>query len=125
MLSLAAGPLLPAVENDAADHGQDEGFGLLRFVAVLSLLIAGALPLCGVFAGERSNGVRATAIVLDALSLLNGALSLLQGGGISVVPGIAPGRQAATTTRGGRPRNARSGFSSSSTHPGRTTRATD
>ncbi|MER5431841.1 hypothetical protein [Streptomyces sp. NPDC002588] len=45
VLNLAAGALLPAVVNDAADHGQDEGSGLLRFVAVLSLLIAGALLL--------------------------------------------------------------------------------
>ncbi|MCX4761765.1 hypothetical protein OG562_12420 [Streptomyces sp. NBC_01275] len=88
VLNLAAGALLLAVVNDAADHGQDEGAGLLRFVAVLSLLIAGALLLCGVFAGQRSNGIRVTVIVIEALSLLSGVLGLLQGG-VSVLPGIA------------------------------------
>ncbi|MFJ9004032.1 hypothetical protein [Streptomyces canus] len=46
----------------------------VRVQAVLSLLIAGALLLCGVFAGK--------------LSLLSGVLDLLQGGGVSVLPGI-------------------------------------
>ncbi|WP_234441239.1 MULTISPECIES: hypothetical protein [Streptomyces] len=89
VLNLAAGALLLAVVNDAADHGQDEGAGLLRFVAVLSLLIAGALLLCGVLAGKRSNGIRVTVIVIEALSLLSGVLGLVQGGGVSVLPGIA------------------------------------
>ena len=89
VLNLAAGGLLLAVVNDAADHGRDEGAGLLRFVAVLSLLIAGALLLCGVFAGKRSKGIRVTVIVIEALSLLSGVLGLLQGGGVSVLPGIA------------------------------------
>lgn len=88
VLNLAAGALLLAVVNDAADHGQDEGAGLLRFVAVLSLLIAGALILCGALAGKRSNGVRVTVIVIEALSLLSGLLGLFQGGGVSVLPGI-------------------------------------
>ncbi|MFE9438225.1 hypothetical protein ACFYO2_04280 [Streptomyces sp. NPDC006602] len=88
VLNLAAGFLLLALVNDAADHGQDEGAGLLRFLAVLSLLIAGALLLCGVFAGKRSNGIRVTVIVIEALSLLSGVLGLLQGS-VSVLPGIA------------------------------------
>ncbi|WP_405767701.1 hypothetical protein [Streptomyces sp. NBC_01538] len=88
VLNLAAGFLLLAVVNDAVDHGQDEGAGALRFVAVLSLLIAGALLLCGLFAGGRSNGIRVTVIVIEALSLTSGALGLLQGGGVSVLPGI-------------------------------------
>ncbi|MDQ0760606.1 hypothetical protein [Streptomyces canus] len=87
VLNLAAGFLLLALVNDAADHGQDEGAGLLRFLAVLSLLIAGALLLCGVFAGKRSNGIRVTVIVIEALSLLIGVLGLLQGG-FSALPGI-------------------------------------
>ncbi|MCX5336169.1 MULTISPECIES: hypothetical protein [unclassified Streptomyces] len=89
VLNLAAGALLLAVVNNAADHGQDEGAGLLRFVAVLSLLIAGALLLCGVFAGKRSNGIRVTVIVIEVLSLLSGVVGLLKGGGASVLPGIA------------------------------------
>ncbi|UUU19153.1 hypothetical protein [Streptomyces sp. DSM 40750] len=89
VLNLAAGALLLVVVNDAVDHGQDEGSGLLRFVAVLSLLIAGALLLCGAFAGKRSNGIRVMVIVIEALSLLSGVLGLLQGGGVSVLPGIA------------------------------------
>ncbi|MGY1502697.1 hypothetical protein ACW4TU_39995 [Streptomyces sp. QTS52] len=89
VLNLAAGALLLAVVNDAADHGQDEGAGLLRFLAVLSLLIAGALLLCGVFADRRLNGIRVTVIVIEALSLLSGVLGLLQGAGVSVLPGIA------------------------------------
>ncbi|WP_405639468.1 hypothetical protein [Streptomyces sp. NBC_00019] len=89
LLNLAAGALLLAVVNNAADHGQDEGAGLLRFVAVLSLLIAGALLLCGVFAGKRSNGIRVTVIVIEVLSLLSGVVGLLKGGGASVLPGIA------------------------------------
>jgi hypothetical protein len=89
VLNLAAGFLLLAVANDAADHGQDEGAGLLRFLAVLSLLIAGALLLCGVFAGKRSNGIRVAVIVIEALSLLSGVLGLFQGGGVSVLPSIA------------------------------------
>jgi hypothetical protein len=88
VLNLAAGFLLLALVNDAADHGQDEGAGLLRFLAVLSLLIAGALLLCGVLAGKRSNGIRVTVIVIEALSLLSGVLGLLQGS-VSVLPGIA------------------------------------
>ncbi|MFF7946353.1 hypothetical protein [Streptomyces griseorubiginosus] len=88
VLNLAAGFLLLAVVNDAVDHGQDEGAGLLRFVAVLSLLIAGALLLCGVLAGKRSNGIRVTVIVIEALGLLSGVLGLFQGGGVGVVPGI-------------------------------------
>jgi hypothetical protein len=55
--------------------------------AVLSLLIAGALLLCGVLAGRRSNGIRVTVVVIEALSLLSGVLGLLQGGGGSVLPG--------------------------------------
>ncbi|MGW3101235.1 hypothetical protein [Streptomyces sp. NPDC001100] len=89
VLNLAAGFLLLAVVSDAVDHGQDEGAGLLRFVAVLSLLIAGALLLCGVFAGKRSNGIRVTVIVIEALSLLSGVLGLFQGGGVGVLPSIA------------------------------------
>ncbi|WP_240982684.1 hypothetical protein [Streptomyces sp. S3(2020)] len=89
VLNLAAGAVLLAVVNDAVDHGQDEGTGALRFVAVLSLLIAGALLLCGVFAGKRSNGLRVTVIVIEALSLLSGVVGLLRGGGVSVLPGIA------------------------------------
>ncbi|MDQ1045302.1 hypothetical protein [Streptomyces sp. V4I2] len=88
VLNLAAGFLLLALVNDAADHGQDEGAGLLRFLAVLSLLIAGALLLCGVFAGKRSNWIRVTVIVIEALSLLSGVVGLLQGG-VSVLLGIA------------------------------------
>ncbi|MFE2212597.1 hypothetical protein ACFW93_11575 [Streptomyces canus] len=56
--------------------------------AVLSLLIAGALLLCGVLAGRRSNRIRVTVVVIEALSLLSGVLGLLQGGGVSVLPGI-------------------------------------
>ncbi|MEU1513260.1 hypothetical protein ABZ490_14040 [Streptomyces sp. NPDC005811] len=89
VLNLAAGAVLLAVVSDAADHGRDEGVGLLRFVAVLSLLIAGALLLCGVLAGKRLNGIRVTVIVIEALGLLIGVLGLLQGGGVSVLPGIA------------------------------------
>ncbi|GAA0307857.1 hypothetical protein ACKI1I_04305 [Streptomyces turgidiscabies] len=88
VLNLAAGFLLVAVVNDAVDHGRDEGAGLLRFVAVLSLLIAGALLLCGVFAGKRVNGIRVTVIVVEALGVLIGVVSLFQGGGVSVLPGI-------------------------------------
>ena len=57
-------------------------------VAVLTSPIAGAPPLCGVFAGKRSNGIRVTVIGIEALSLLSGVLGLLQGG-VSVLPGIA------------------------------------
>ncbi|GAA3853872.1 hypothetical protein GCM10023084_05150 [Streptomyces lacrimifluminis] len=89
VLNLAVGFLLLALVNDAADHGQEEGAGLLRFLAVLSLLMAGALLLCGVFAGKRSNGIRVTVVVIEALSLLSGVLGLLQGGGVPVLPGIA------------------------------------
>jgi hypothetical protein len=88
VLNLAAGFLLLALVNDAADHGQDEGAGLLRFLAVLSLLIAGVLLLCGVFAGKRSNGIRVTVIVIEALSLLTGVLGLFQGAGVSGLPSI-------------------------------------
>ena len=88
VLNLAAGGLLLVVVNDAAEHGRDEGAGLLRFVAVLSLLIAGALLLCGVFAGKRSNGIRVTIIVIEALGLLSGVLGLINGGGVSVFPGL-------------------------------------
>jgi hypothetical protein len=62
--NLAAGVPLQTVVDNAAVHGQDEGAGPLRFVAVLLLLIAGAL-------------------------LLSDVLGLLQGGGVSVLPGIA------------------------------------
>ncbi|WP_105968465.1 hypothetical protein [Streptomyces geranii] len=88
VLNLAAGFLLLAVVNDAVDHGDDEGVGLLRFVAVLTLLVAGALLLCGVFAGTRANGIRVTIIVVEALSLLSSVVGLLQGGGVGVLPGI-------------------------------------
>lgn len=84
VLNLAAGFLLLAVVNDEVDHGQDEGAGLLRFVAVFSLVVAGALLLCGVFAGTRSNGIRVTVIVIEALSLLSGVVGLLNGGGVSI-----------------------------------------
>ncbi|MDT0572954.1 hypothetical protein RM704_36795 [Streptomyces sp. DSM 3412] len=58
-------------------------------MGVLSLLIAGALILCGALAGKRSNGVRVTVIVIEALSLPSGLLGLFQGGGgVSVLPGI-------------------------------------
>jgi len=43
----------------------------------------GALLLCGVFAGKRSNGIRVTVIVIKALGLLSGVLGLLQGGAAS------------------------------------------
>ncbi|MFF7841806.1 hypothetical protein ACFZC6_23800 [Streptomyces ossamyceticus] len=88
MLNLAAGALLLAVVSDAVEHGQDEGVGLIRFVAVLSLLIAAALLLCGVLVGRRSNAVRVTVVVVEAVSLVGGVLGLLQGGGVSVLPGI-------------------------------------
>ncbi|WP_234478056.1 hypothetical protein [Streptomyces sp. MBT65] len=88
VLNVVAGFLLLAVVSDAVDHGQDEGTGLLRFVAVLSLLIAGVLLLCGVFARTRSNGIRVTVIVIEALSLLSSVVGLLEGGGVGVVPGI-------------------------------------
>ncbi|MFF7266337.1 hypothetical protein ACFZCL_39565 [Streptomyces sp. NPDC008159] len=58
VLNAAAGALLLAVVSDAVEHGQDEGVGLIRFVAVLSLLIAAALLLCGVLMGKRSNAIR-------------------------------------------------------------------
>ena len=61
----------------------------LWVLAVLSLLIAGALLLCGVLAGRRSHGIFVTVIVIEALSLLSGVPGLLQGGGVSVLPGIA------------------------------------
>ncbi|WP_330346992.1 hypothetical protein [Streptomyces sp. NBC_00582] len=44
----------------------------------------GGLPVAG--RGERRGG---RVIVIEALSLLSGALGLLQGGGVSVLPGIA------------------------------------
>ncbi|MEV7734906.1 hypothetical protein AB0O75_23020 [Streptomyces sp. NPDC088921] len=58
-------------------------------MAVLTSPIAGAPPLCGVFAGKRSNGTRVTVIGIEALSLLSGVLGRLQGGGVSVLPGMA------------------------------------
>ncbi|MFF0015344.1 hypothetical protein [Streptomyces sp. NPDC005374] len=88
VLNLAAGALLLAVVNDAVDHGRDEAAGLLRFLAVLSLLVAGVLLLCGVFAGKRSNGIRVTVIVIEALSLLTGVVGLFQGAGVSGLPSI-------------------------------------
>ncbi len=87
VLNLAAGALLLAVVSDAVDHGQDEGVGLIRFVAVLSLLIAAALLLCGVLVGKRSNAIRVTVVVVEAVSLVGGVLGLLQGG-VSALPGI-------------------------------------
>ncbi|WP_327694684.1 hypothetical protein [Streptomyces sp. NBC_00459] len=84
VLSLVAGFLLLAVVDDAVDHGQEDGAGLLRFVAVLTLLIAGALLLCGVFAGTRANGIRVTIIAIEVLSLVSGLVGLLNGGGISI-----------------------------------------
>ena len=56
--------------------------------AVPSPLIAGALLLCGVFAGQRSNGIPVTVVVIAVLSLLSGGLGLLQGGGVPVLAGI-------------------------------------
>ncbi|MFC8430196.1 hypothetical protein [Streptomyces sp. NPDC057253] len=88
VLNLAVGFLLLAVVNDAVDHGRDEGAGLLRFVAVVSLLVAGVLLLCGVFARTRSNGIRVTIIVIESLSLLSSVVGLLKGGGAGVVPGL-------------------------------------
>ncbi|MGJ5828245.1 hypothetical protein [Streptomyces ossamyceticus] len=88
VLNLAAGALLLAVVSDAVEHGQDEGVGLIRFVAVLSLLIAAALLLCGVLVGRRSNAIRVTVVVVEAVSLVGGVLGLLQGGGVSALPGI-------------------------------------
>ncbi|WP_329277325.1 hypothetical protein [Streptomyces sp. NBC_01451] len=87
LLNLAVGFLLLVLVNDDVDHGRDEGVGMLRFLAVLSLLIAGALLLCGVFAGKRLNGVRVTVIVIEALVLLSGVVGLFQGG-FTVLPGI-------------------------------------
>jgi hypothetical protein len=60
----------------------------VRGQAVPSLLIAGALLLCGVFAGRRSNGIPVTVVVIAALSLLNGVLGPLQGDGVPALPGI-------------------------------------
>ncbi|MDX2540429.1 hypothetical protein ACOT81_14380 [Streptomyces sp. WI04-05B] len=87
VLNLVAGFLLVALADDAADHGRGEGTGLVRSLAVLTLVIAGALLLCGVFAGRRLNGVRVTVIVIEALGLLIGVVGLFQGG-FSVLPGI-------------------------------------
>lgn len=79
VLNLAAGFLVLAVVNDAVDHGRDEGAGLLRFLAVVTLAIAGALLLCGVFARTRSHGIRVTVIVIETLSLLSCVVGLFQG----------------------------------------------
>ncbi|WP_343239815.1 hypothetical protein [Streptomyces sp. SID12488] len=87
VLNLVVGFLSLALMNDAADHGQDEGSGMLRFLAVLTLVIAGALLLCGVFADKRSNGIRVTVIVIESLVLLSGVVGLFQSG-VSVLPGI-------------------------------------
>jgi hypothetical protein len=96
-LNLAAGCLLLAVVNYATDHGRDEGAGLLRFVAVLSLLIAGALLLCGVFAGRRSILV----IVVTASTNRNGRIS--QGGRICsetvAVESVAVGSEVSSRSR--------------------------
>lgn len=70
LLSLAAGALLLSVVSDAVGHGRDEGAGLLRFVVVLSVLVAVALVLCGAWSGKRSNGVRVTVVFFGGLSLL-------------------------------------------------------
>ncbi|NEC88780.1 hypothetical protein G3I71_23885 [Streptomyces sp. SID12501] len=87
VLNLVVGFLSMALLNDAANHGRDEGSGMLRFLLVLTLVIAGALLLCGVFADKRLNGIRVTVIVIEVLGLLGSVLALFQGG-VSVLPGI-------------------------------------
>jgi len=56
--------------------------------AVPSVPIAGALVLCGVFAGRRANGIPGTVVVIAALSLLSGVLGPLRGGGVPVLPSV-------------------------------------
>jgi hypothetical protein len=56
--------------------------------AVPSVPTAGALVLCGVFAGRRSNAIPVTVVVIAALSLLGGVLGPLQGDGVPPLPGI-------------------------------------
>ncbi|MFF4275625.1 hypothetical protein [Streptomyces sp. NPDC001536] len=70
LLGLAVGALLLFVVSDAVGHGRDEGAGLLRFVAVLPVLVTVTLMLCGAWSGKRSNGVRVTVVFFGGLSLL-------------------------------------------------------
>lgn len=79
VLNLVVGFLLVALVSDGADHGREDGAGLIRFLAVVSLVIAGVLLLCGVFAERRLKGIRVTVIVIEALGVLIGVVGVFQG----------------------------------------------
>ncbi|MFI6847672.1 hypothetical protein ACIBJD_24045 [Kitasatospora sp. NPDC050467] len=60
--------------------GEDgEGVGLVRFVAVLSIMIAIVLCFCAALAPRRAGWTRITVLVIEWLSIISGVLQLFSG----------------------------------------------
>ncbi|MDN3293060.1 hypothetical protein QWM81_03160 [Streptomyces ficellus] len=89
VLNAAGGVLLLAVVNDEAQHGRDDGLGLLRFLAVLSFLAAAALITCAVLTPRRTGWVRGTVIGLEIVTVVSVLITFFSGGAPSAIVGLA------------------------------------
>ncbi|MFD3779422.1 hypothetical protein [Streptomyces sp. NPDC058612] len=74
---------------DQVDHGQEEGTGLLRALALVSLAVAGVLIVSGFLTLGRYAWERPVMITVEVLVVLSGLVTLFSGGGMTSVPGIA------------------------------------
>jgi len=78
------GVLLIGLASSEADHGRDEGTGLLQFVGVVSVVLAVVLAVCAVLVGRRFGWVRVTVITIEGVSIASAVLALFNGS----VPGV-------------------------------------
>ncbi|MFD3940676.1 hypothetical protein ACFWSF_38405 [Streptomyces sp. NPDC058611] len=89
LLNAAGALLILSLVADQVDHGQEEGTGLLRALAMLALAVAGVLIVSGFLALGRYAWVRPVVITVEVLVVLSGLVTLFSGGGLTSVPGIA------------------------------------
>ncbi|MFD3809021.1 hypothetical protein ACFWTC_36970 [Streptomyces sp. NPDC058619] len=89
LLNAAGAVLILSLVADQVDHGQEEGTGLLRALALVSLAVAGVLIVSGFLTLGRYAWVRPVVITVEVLVVLSGLVTLFSGGGLTSVPGIA------------------------------------
>ncbi|MFJ1704480.1 hypothetical protein [Kitasatospora sp. NPDC088346] len=79
LINVFAGVVLYAYASDEADHGNDDGTGVLQLIGVVTIAVAVLLVVCAALTPRRYGWVRAVVIMVEAVSVLSSAVALFSG----------------------------------------------
>ncbi|WP_409490108.1 hypothetical protein [Amycolatopsis sp. cmx-11-12] len=88
VLNLLVSALVTSLAINELDHGNEEA-GLSLALAVLGFVVAVVLVACAVRISRGSPWVRPTVIAVEGLSVVMGVISLVSGGAVTQLIGMA------------------------------------